>query len=72
MTPIDWTPFDKYTENTVDCHCGAAYRSHTKAVIDSGSVRIASRRPCPKCGKTDNVRRASSDIEEVVIGKDGK
>lgn len=65
---IDWSKFDKFSENSVECHCGAAYRSHTKAVAqgEQGMV-IMSRKACPSCGRHDNVRAARSGPESFTI-----
>jgi len=68
---IEWRAFDPYPENTVYCHCGAVFRSHTKAVMRP-VPRIISRKSCPSCGKDDDLRRASSDPERMTIGKDGR
>lgn len=70
MNPIDWTIFDKYPENTVECRCGAVYCSHTKAVVDDdGQLCLCSRKSCPSCGSTTDLWRAQSDGEEMIIGK---
>jgi hypothetical protein len=67
MSAIDWTVFDQYPENTVECQCGARFRSHTKAAIgDDGQFHICCRKPCPACGSTI-AKRASSDPETFVI-----
>ena len=69
---IDWSAHDKYSENTIECRCGAIYRSHSKAVLGP-PIRIVTRKPCPSCGESDgNARRASSDPEEYVIGVEKK
>lgn len=69
MIVVDWAPFDPYPENTCECHCGATYRSHTKAVMVAGTgFRIVSRRACPGCGETvGNLRAARSDPETMTI-----
>lgn len=54
MTPIDWTVFDKYPENTCECMCGVQWMSHGKFVAAAGGV--VSRKPCPGCGRSDNIR----------------
>ena len=68
---IDWAIFDQYSENTVECQCGATYRSHTKIAAGAdGVLRIYSRRPCPSCRQSEgNPCRVSSDPETFVIGK---
>lgn len=62
---IDWSRFDRFTENTCACRCGAEFRSHTTVL--TAPPRLVSRKPCPGCGQTENLRRASSDPEEFVI-----
>jgi hypothetical protein len=70
MTPIDWTIFDQYPENTVECRCGTNFRSHTKVAIGDGNrLQVHCRKPCPACGSTTDPWRASSDPETYVIGK---
>jgi hypothetical protein len=60
---VDWSGFDKYPESTIECRCGAAYRSHAKAVMTPTS-RIVTRKPCPQCGQQDgNATAARSDPE---------
>ena len=68
---IDWSVFDKYPENTVECQCGATYRSHTQVAIGAdGKLRIHSRKPCPSCvAQIGNAVAARSDPEEYTIGK---
>jgi len=69
MAPIEWRAFDPYPEDTLTCRCGAVYRSHAKFVIKPRSGLLA-RKPCPKCGRVDDIRRASSDPEVVRIDLD--
>jgi hypothetical protein len=64
---IDWKVFDPYPENTLYCRCGSVYRSHSKFVIRPAPGLLA-RKSCPKCGKHDDLRRASSDPEAMTIG----
>jgi hypothetical protein len=65
---IDWSPFDSFSENTIECTCGATYRSHSKAVMSGTRFIIVSRKPCPGCGSSENIRRSSSDPEKMTIG----
>ena len=65
MKEIDWTPHDKFSENTCTCRCGQVFRSHSKYVHDDGLV---SRKPCPACGER-YLRRAEGDIDTMIIGK---
>jgi hypothetical protein len=69
VAAIDWSVFDEYPENTIECRCGAIYRSHCKAVVTDGALVTHLRKPCPACGESvDNARRVSSDPETFVIG----
>ncbi len=63
---VDWTVFDQYPESTCYCNCDAIFRSHAKIVMSIR--RSVSRKPCPDCGKNDNLRRVSSDPETYIIG----
>jgi hypothetical protein len=63
--PIDWSPFDKYPEDTVTCGCGAVFRSHGKYVIGTGLV---SRKPCPGCNGAQLIRSLRGDPELMTIG----
>ncbi len=65
--PTDWAGFDSFPENTCECTCGAVFRSHSRY---SHSRGLISRIPCPTCGKDDALRKASSDVERVSIGRD--
>ena len=66
---IDWQALRKYGESTVECRCGAVYRSLNKSVIVAGQLVIATEKPCPHCGLDhDHVRRVSGDPEEWRIG----
>lgn len=68
--PIDWSAHDRHPEHTCTCRCDFVFRSHTKFV---GGERpgIVSHKPCPGCGRTDDLRRASSDPETMAIGGNG-
>lgn len=66
---IDWSVFDKYSEDTVTCRCETVYRSHAKFVL-TPEPHIETRKPCPGCGRTDNSRRVSSDPEVVTLRGD--
>lgn len=61
----DWTKFDQYPEDTVSCRCGMLFRSH--AAIDKDTFRIVLRKPCPRCGRTDDAWKVSSDPESMTI-----
>ena len=63
---IDWSVFDKFSESTCACNCGAEFRSHAKSVFDP-AARIVSRKPCPSCGRNDDLRRVASDTEVYAL-----
>jgi hypothetical protein len=67
MVTIDWTPFDALSEYTNTCRCGTVFRSHVKTVNVGGMFRTIARKPCPRCGASDNVWRSSSDVETMTI-----
>ena len=66
MSDIDWTQLAKYPPQTIECVCGAVYRSHAKFI---GAIRlIVTQLPCPNCGKTSgHVRAARTDPENWSI-----
>ena len=64
MSPIDWTPFDRWLEQTCECLCGATFRSHAKFVATP--PHIEARKSCPSCGSSD-LRAARSDVETSEI-----
>lgn len=70
----DWAKFDTYPEATCYCRCGVVFRSHSQ--IDMHVCRSISRKPCPGCGKQDELRRVSHDPETDYIhgaeGQEGK
>lgn len=68
MTNIDWSAFDKLPESTAYCKCGREYRTHVKAIRDANGITIATRHPCPRCGRADHhIKRVQSDPEEMTI-----
>jgi hypothetical protein len=61
VADIDWAPFDPMPENTIECRCGASYRSHSRVAKVIGWLTIVTRKPCPECGgSVGNVRSASA------------
>jgi hypothetical protein len=62
MSAIDWTPYDKWSEDTVTCRCGTTFRSHAKATFDDGKPAITSRKPCPTCGATSGHVKAQGEL----------
>ncbi len=67
--PIDWTPFDKYPEDTARCGCGAVFRSHGKFVVGIGLV---TRKTCPGCNSVRSIVSLHGDPETMTIGPNGK
>lgn len=68
MDDVEWSRFDQYSEDTIECRCGKIYRSHCKGVVIGESYSLITRKPCPGCGETqDHVRAARSDPEYQVI-----
>jgi hypothetical protein len=64
MSEVDWTAFNKYSEDTIECRCGAVYRSHAKAKLLETGFTVITRKPCPACGKDrGHVRSARTDPE---------
>ncbi len=61
---IDWSGFDKYPESTCVCRCGAVYRSHAQYIRPVGT---AVRKPCPGCGKQDDVISVRGDPETYSL-----
>lgn len=57
---IDWSSFDSDPQKTCKCNCGAEFRSHVKWTTSNGKI---SRRPCPLCGRDDNLKEIYSDPE---------
>ena len=67
---IDWTQFDYPVNQTLECSCGAIWRSHVKAVIrPDGNFIMVSRKPCLRCGNHTSIVRASSDPESATISR---
>lgn len=65
---IDWSGFPDQPDQTIDCQCGAIYRSHAKLVTIDGKLVMYTRMPCPQCGKDHGHTRATySDPERMVI-----
>lgn len=65
---IDWSPFDKWAEDMVECQCGAQFRSHGKCTFEGDQPSLCSRKPCPDCGATTKHRAIRSDPETMTIG----
>ncbi len=66
---IDWSPFDGDPESDCTCGCGQHFRSHVKAFYGGGHRVAYSRKPCPRCGRNDNVKGMRSDWEPFSIGQ---
>lgn len=71
---IDWSVFQRGDETNVYCRCGGRYSSLVKSIwVAESEFQTFSHHPCPKCGRDDNVYRATDDDrdwEEVTITKD--
>lgn len=65
MSKINWSVFNNDPENNCYCRCGAIFRSHAKFVGVLG--KMVARKPCPACGKNDDMQRVSSDPESFII-----
>jgi len=68
MEKIDWSVFDGDPEYNCTCRCGAQFRSHYKAFYDRGGRAVYSRKPCPGCGRHDNISGIRSDWESFSLG----
>lgn len=58
-------PWDKLEECTVYCRCGLTFRAKHQIDYEARTVQVD--RPCPQCGSTFSVWRASYDPEIDVI-----
>jgi len=68
LEKIDWSIFDGDPELTCTCRCGAQFRSHAKFVSEGNSFRHYSQKPCPGCGRHDNISGIRSDWERFSLG----
>lgn len=66
---IDWSPFDKYPEDTCYCRCGVTYKSHVKALCRGSQFDLVARGACPSCGRTDQIRRTEGSSHIDTIGR---
>lgn len=65
---VDWTIFDQYPENSVECRCGAVYRSHSKCVAVKDGLKVITRKACPTCGESvGHPRAVRSDAEHQTL-----
>lgn len=65
---VDWDAFEQYPQNTIECTCGAVYRSHSKHVIHGTNLVGVTQTPCPTCSKTiGHIRRASTHGEKQIL-----
>lgn len=56
----DWSKFDGIREQENFCRCGAVFMSHTKFARLQDKLRLITQKPCPRCGRNDNVKRSVS------------
>ena len=68
MEKIDWTPFDGDPEYNCTCRCGAHFRSHAKVIYEGVGRGMYSRKPCPGCGRHDNISGVRSDWDRFSLG----
>jgi hypothetical protein len=66
MSDIDWSKHDAYPEDTVECSCGASYRSHVKLKKTDDGIHLFTRKPCPACGHSI-AHAARSDPETWTL-----
>lgn len=66
---IDWRPSHQWPPDTIECRCGAVFRSRAKGVTHEGRFTIFLETPCPTCGADADPKRASSDPETWTIGE---
>lgn len=65
---IDWTKFEQYPLNEVECACGCVHHTYTKAVSEPDGLHHYRRDPCPHCHSLkDNVRRVTFPPEKWAI-----
>ncbi len=64
---IDWSEFDGIPEHSLGCCCGTSFRGHAKVIYEGEHRGVYSRVPCPACGRSDQIKRISSDPEYQVI-----
>lgn len=63
---IDWSKFEGDPEPLLSCRCGARYRSYVKANYRAG-LGLTPQKPCPECGRSDNIWRVSHGPEEFAV-----
>ncbi len=57
------TPWEKHEDQTLYCFCDSVWRGKARIEIEGQNMRLVTEKPCPGCGKCDNLRKASSDPE---------
>lgn len=64
---IDWSVFDKWPESECECRCEEFFQSHAKCAFLTEAFMLQSRKPCPGCGRSDNLRTVRSEPETMTI-----
>ncbi len=65
---IDWSIFCHGDEAQVSCRCGGRYSSYVKGIwVAEDEYKMHSQRPCPNCGKDDDIYRAASEPESFTV-----
>lgn len=63
-----WNELREHRESNCDCRCGATFRSLAQVDYEADPVKFVSERPCPQCGRTDDLRAIRSDPERFGVG----
>ena len=64
---VDFSAFENDPiSQTMYCNCNAVYRSHGKLVMEP-KPHYVTLKPCPECGKNNDIRRVSNDPEIFTI-----
>lgn len=66
---INWEPLDEFPEHLCLCHCGVNFYSHAKYCLTVRPYGLFSRKPCPGCGRKDNLRGARVRLDSQVLKK---
>ena len=64
---VDFSAFEHESiSQTMYCRCNAIYRSHGKLVMES-KPHYVTQKPCPGCGRNNDIRSVSNDPELFII-----
>ncbi len=65
---VDFSTFEGDSiSQTMYCRCDKVYRSHGKLVMKP-NPHYVTQKPCPGCGKNNDISRVSNDTEIFTIG----